>query len=219
MDRITLDATPRAVVGKKVRFMRRKGIIPVNVFGHNVESKALEIQATALERALARAGKNALITLQVAGTTDSHPVLIRDYQRKPSTSELLHVDFYQVSMTEKLHTAVPLLIVGSAPGVSLGGVLLKNIDSLEIECLPSDLVPAIEVDISNLAEIGQSIQVSDLKAPNGITVLSHPDTVIVKIMAPEKEEVEEEVAPAEAAPTEEAATAEGEASSTEKATA
>jgi large subunit ribosomal protein L25 len=217
MERITLDAKPRTVIGKKVRFMRRTGVIPVNVFGHNVESQALEIAAPALERALARAGKNALITLNIVGTADSHPVLIRNYQRKPSTSALLHVDLYQVSMTEKLRTAVPLQVVGIAPGISFGGVLLKNIEHLEIECLPSDLVSAIEVDISSLAEIGQSIQVSDLKVPNGITILTHRETVIVKIMAPEKEE---EVAAPEAAPAAEAAApAEGGAPAAEKSAA
>jgi large subunit ribosomal protein L25 len=214
MDRITLDANPRSVVGKKVRFMRRNGIIPVNVFGHNVSSQALEVEEKALERALSRAGTNALITLAIAGADDSRPVLIRSYQRKPTSGKLLHVDLYQVSMTEKIRTEVPLVLVGTAPGVSMGGVLLKNLDSVEIECLPSDLVSAIEVDISFLAEINQAIQVSDLTIGQAITILTQPETVIVKIMAPEKEEVEEVAAEA-AAPVAEAAPA-AEAAAPEK---
>jgi large subunit ribosomal protein L25 len=217
MDRIKLDANPRTVTGKKVRFLRRSGTIPVNVFGHNVASQALEVEENTLERTLARAGLNALITLSVTGTPEARPVLIRGYQRKATTGKLLHVDLYQVSMTEKLRTQVPLVVVGIAPGVSLGGVLLKNLDAVDIECLPGDLVSAIEVDVSTLSDIGQSIQVSDLRVGSAITILTQPETVVVKIMAPEKEEVEEVAA--EAAPVAEAAPAEGEAAATEKTTA
>jgi len=215
MHRMTLDAKPRTLLGKKVRHMRRTGIIPVNVFGHNVSSLALEVEESALERALARAGTNALITLAVAGAADTRPVLIRGYQRRPTTGKLLHVDLYQVSMTEKIHTQVPLVLVGTAAGVSLGGVLFKNLERVDIECLPSDLVSAIEVDISGLAEINQAILVRDLKVGTTISVLTNPETLVVKIMAPAKEE--EEAAPAEAAvPTAEAAPVEGEAAPAEK---
>jgi large subunit ribosomal protein L25 len=215
MDRITLDANPRSVTGKKVRFLRRQGIVPVNVFGHNVASMALQVEENALERTLARAGTNALINLNIAGGADSRPVLIRGYQRKPTTGKLLHVDFYQVSMTEKIRTEVPLVLVGSAPGVAKGGVLLKNLDTIEIECLPSDLVSAIEVDVSSLADIDQAIEVRDLKVGGAITILTAPETVIVKVMPPEKEEVEE--AAAEAAAPAGAAAAEGPAAESEKA--
>jgi large subunit ribosomal protein L25 len=211
MDRMTLDAQPRTVEGKKVRFMRRNGVIPANLFGHNVESKALQVDEMALERTLARAGKNALVTLNVADGTDARPVLIRSYQRKPTTGKLLHVDLYQVSMTETITTQVPLHFVGTAPGVTLGGVLLRNLDTLQIECLPGDLVSAVEVDLSNLSEIGQAIEVRDLKLSSAIKILSNPETVIAKIMAPEKEE---EVA-AETTTAEAAAPAEGAAEATE----
>jgi large subunit ribosomal protein L25 len=186
-------------VGKKVRFMRRTGVIPVNVFGHNVSSLALEIEEAALERALARAGTNALLNLSVADGSDTRPVLIRGYQRRAVTGKLLHVDLYQVSMTEKLRTHVPVVVVGVAPAVALGGVLLKNVDTLDIECLPSDLVSSIEVDISVLTEVNQSILVGTLKVPQGITVLTNPETLVVKVMSPEKEEevaTTEEAAPA-----------------------
>jgi large subunit ribosomal protein L25 len=202
---MTLDAKPRTVLGKKVRFMRRNGLIPVNVFGHNVPSQALQVEENVLESALARAGTNTLMSLNIAGAAAAQPVLIRGYQRRATTGKLLHVDLYQVSMTEKLRTEVPLLIVGTAPGVALGGVLFKNLDAVEIECLPGDLVSAIEVDISSLAEIDQAIQVSDLKVGEAITVITQPETVIVKVMAPEKEEVEEAAPVAEAAPSAEAA--------------
>jgi len=213
MDRITLDASPRTVVGKKVRFMRRNGIIPANVFGHNVQSQSVEISEVALERTLARAGTTSLVNLNVAGAAEPLPVLIRDYQRRATTGKLLHVDLYQVSMTEKITTQVPLRLVGTAPGLAVGGLLLQNIDFVEIECLPGDLVPAIDVDITGLAEMEQAILVRDLKVSDAITVLTDSDTLVVKIAAPEEEKAEEveaapvaeEAAPAEAAATETAA--------------
>lgn len=205
MDRITLDASPRTVVGKNVRFLRRKGIIPANVFGHNLESRSVEIGEAALERALARAGTTALVNLNVAGASEALPVLIRGYQRRSLTGKLLHVDLYQVSMTEKITTEVPLHFVGTAPGVALGGLLLHNIESVEIECLPGDLVPSIEVDVSVLAEIDQAILVRDLKVSSAITILTDDDTLVVKMAAPEEEKAEE----AEAAVAEEAAPAAG----------
>jgi large subunit ribosomal protein L25 len=209
MERFSLDAKPRTVVGKKVRFMRRNGVIPVNVFGHNIASTALEVPEPALERALARAGTNALIDLSIAGSKDVLPVLIRGYQRRATSGKLLHVDLYQVSMTETLRTDVPLTLVGVAPGVSLGGLLLKNLDTIEIECLPGDLVSAIEVDVTGLAEMNSAILVRDLKVGAAITVLTNPETVIVKLAAPEKEE-EEVVAEAAPAAEEAPAATEGE---------
>ncbi len=211
MDTIHLRAQPRTVLGKKVRFLRRQGVIPVNVFGHNIPSAALQADRRKLEEVLARAGMNALISLDTGQPDGARPVLVRGLQRKATTGELLHVDLYQVSMTEKIRTEVPLVFTGEAPGVTAGGILLENLDRVEIECLPSDLVPSIEVDITSLAEIDQAILVKDLKVGQGIVIVSHPDTVVVKVMPPEKEEVEvAEVAPAAeaAAPEEEAAAAE-----------
>ena len=210
MDRITLDASPRTVVGKKVRFMRRNGIIPANVFGHNVQSQSVEVSEVALERALARAGMTTLVNLKVAGAAEPLPVLVRGYQRKATSGKLLHVDLYQVSMTEKITTEVPLHLVGDAPGLAIGGLLFQNIDAVEIECLPGDLVSSIAVDVSGLAELNQAILVSDLKVSEAITILTEGDTLIVKLAAPEEEKVEEaevapvaeEVAPAEAAEAE-----------------
>lgn len=191
MDRITLDASLRTVVGKKVRFMRRNGIIPANVFGHNVLSQSVEIAETALERALARAGTTSLVNLNIAGESEPLPVLIRGFQRRPTTGKLLHVDLYKVSMTEKITTEVPLHFVGTAPGLASGGLLLHNIESVEIECLPGDLVPSIAVDISGLVELEQAILVSDLKVSAAITILTPGDTLVVKIAAPEEEKAEE----------------------------
>lgn len=210
MDRIALQAQPRTVLGKKVRFLRRQGVIPVNVFGHAVESEALQVDALALQKAMSRAGTTALIDLRVEGQDSARPVLIRGLQRKPSTGELLHVDLYAVSMTEKIRTQVPIVLVGKAPGLTKGGLLLQNIEHLDIECLPGDLITAADVDISGLVDIDDAVYVRDVNLGPAITVHTPADTVIVKIQQERAEEVETAEAPAA-----EAAAAEGGAQPTE----
>jgi len=200
MEAIELQASPRTVLGKKVRHLRRQGIIPANLFGHNLASQSLQVEEKAFQRAFAQAGMNTLVSLKMEGVAEPKMVLIRGLQRNPLNRDLLHVDFYQVAMMEKLTAQVPLVFVGEAPGVAAGGILLHNIDEVEIECLPGDLVRQIDVDISGLQEIDDAIHVKDLKISAAIKILRDPDEVVVKILPPAKEEVEEvvaEVAPAE----------------------
>jgi len=199
MEAIELQASPRTVLGKKVRHLRRQGMLPANLFGHNLASQALQVEERAFQRAFAQAGMNTLVSLKVEGA-EPKMVLIRGLQRNPLKRDLLHVDFYQVAMMEKLTAQVPLVFVGEAPGVAAGGILLHNIDEVEIECLPGDLLRQIDVDISGLQEIDDAIHVKDLKVSAAIRILRDPDELVVKILPPAKEEVEEvaaEVAPAE----------------------
>jgi len=200
MEAIELQASPRTVLGKKVRHLRRQGMLPANLFGHNVASQALQVEERAFQRAFAQAGMNTLISLKMEGAAEPKMVLIRSLQRNPLKRDLLHVDFYQVAMMEKLTAQVPLVFVGEAAGVAAGGILLHSIDEVEIECLPGDLVRQIDVDISGLQEIGDTIYVKDLQVSAAIRILRDPDEVLVKILPPAKEEVAEvvaEVAPAE----------------------
>jgi len=199
MEAIELQASPRTVLGKKVRHLRRQGMLPANLFGHNLASQALQVEEKAFQRVFAQAGMNTLVSLKV-DAAEPRMVLIRGLQRNPLKRDLLHVDFYQVAMMEKLTAQVPLVFVGEAPGVAAGGILLHNIDEVEIECLPGDLVRHIDVDISGLQEIDDTIYVKNLQVSAAIRILRDPDEVVVKILPPAKEEVEEvvaEVAPAE----------------------
>jgi large subunit ribosomal protein L25 len=202
MEAIELQASPRTILGKKVRHLRRQGTIPANLFGHNIASQALQVEEKAFQRAFTQAGMNTLISLKVEGA-EPRMVLIRGLQRNPLKRDLLHVDFYQVAMMEKITAQVPLVFVGEAPGVEAGGILLHNIDEVEIECLPGDLVRHIDVDISGLKEIDDTIYVKDLKVSAAIKILSDEDEVVVKILPPAKEEVEEVVAEEAAAEVEE----------------
>lgn len=200
MENLVLKAEPRVVTGKQVRFLRRKGILPANVYGHNITSVPVQVDARAFTQILARAGHNRLIRLEIAGSKEPRSVLIADVQRSAIGNALLHADLRQVSMTETLRVEVPLVFTGEAPGVAnFGGTLLRNLDTIEIECLPADLIANIEVDLSSLLEIDSAILVKDLKVGPKIKVLTPGDELVVKVLPPEAEEVVEEEA---AAPTE-----------------
>ena len=199
MEQIELQATNREILGRKVRFLRRQGILPVHLFGHDVESLALQCDTAQFQRVLAQAGKTRLISLKLDKARRPRNVVVREIQRDPRTGELLHVDFYQVRMAEKMKVEVPIVLVGEAPALkSKENMLLHELNSLTIECLPDQIPANIEVDMSSLAEAEQAIRVKDVVLDKEVTILNDPEHLIVKIsLRPRVEEVvEEEVAEA-----------------------
>ena len=201
MDQIELQATNREILGRKVRFLRRQGIIPVHLFGHNVESLALQCEAAQLQRVLAQAGKTRLITLKLDKAKRPRNVVVRKIHRDPLKGELLHVDFYQVRMAEKIKVEIPIVLIGEAPALkSKDNTLFQELSNLAIECLPDQIPASVEVDLSSLTEAEQSIRVKDVVLDEEITVLNDPELVVVKISArPRVEEVVEEVVAEEVA--------------------
>jgi large subunit ribosomal protein L25 len=200
-----LKVSTRDTLGKKVRFLRRKGLTPANLYGPNIESIPLQVESTLLKRLIARVGRNALVTLMVDGKP--RVVMIRDIQRNPLTDDLLHVGFFQVEMTHRVRTEVPLLFLGDAPAAkSSRGILLQDLTALQVEALPGELPRNIEVDLSGLEEIGQAIHVRDIPVSDTLEVLNDPDQLVVRVMET-RVEVEEVVAATEeeeAPPEEEA---------------
>ena len=210
MEHIELRVNSREVLGKKVRFLRRQGITPVHLFGHGIESAALQCDTGQLQRILAQAGKTRLIGLRLDKAKKPRNVVVREIQRDPQTGELLHVDFYQVRMAEKIKVEVPIVLVGEAPALKdKGNMLMQELSRLTIECLPDEIPPTIELDLSPLTEAEQTIQVKDIMLGEGITVLDDPEYVVARISALPVEKVEEVVveeeieAPEAAPPTEE----------------
>ena len=214
MDDLTLEAAKRSVLGKKNRFLRRQGITPAHIFGHNIKSQALQCDTLQLKRIMAYAGTTRLISLRIGGEKQPKSVFVREIQRDAVGKQLFHVDFYQVKMGEKIAVEVPIVLVGEAPAMKVKGRMLAHgITSLDIGCLPDKVPPQIEVDISTLEELEQAIHVKDIILDPDITVNVDPEQLVVKVTeavvkVEEVEEVavEEEVA-AEAeveAPAEEA---------------
>ena len=190
MKRHELEVSKREITGKKVRFLRRQGIIPAHIYGHGIDSSAINVDAKNLKHLLAHAGKTDLISLKVDASKEPIRVLMREVQRNPMTDEPLHVDFYQVSMTEKIKAEVPLVFVGEAPVLKKikNSSILHLIDSLDIEALPDDLPHSLEVDVSHLEELDHAVHVKDIPLGRGITLLSDPEQMVVKVAEARKEE-------------------------------
>jgi large subunit ribosomal protein L25 len=206
---LALNARPRTVLGKKVKALRRQGVTPANIYGHNVESVAIEADTHDLTAIIRRAGRTALVQLTVTGERAPRSVLIRQYTRRATTDDLLHVDFFQVSMREKLTVDIPLTLSGNAPAVEqYDAIVVQALESVSVQCLPTDIPSHIDVDISSLVDTASTIFIRDLRAPAGVEIMTDGDVPVVSVSA--KTAVAEEEA-AEAAEAEEAAEAAAEA--------
>jgi len=207
MEAISLQAEKRETSGKKNRFLRRQGKTPVHLFGGKAESQALQCDTIELKRAIAQAGRTRVIQLKVGGDRHQHNTFIREIQIMEPGSQLMHVDFYQISKGEKIKLDIPVVLKGEAPALKTKGRLLTHgIDVLHIESQVETIPARIEVDISILTELEQAIHVKDLVIDPGVTVLTDPEQLVVKISEMRVAKAEEVVA----APTAEgAAMAEG----------
>jgi large subunit ribosomal protein L25 len=196
MEQIELAAARRSVAKTEAKRLRREGQVPGILYGHGVETVPLQIAALELKRTLAQAGASQLIQLRVDNARSTQPVLAREIQRDVLSGDPIHVDFLAVSMTETITAEVSITLVGEPSLVATGeALLLHGTNTIEIECLPGDLIPTLEVDVSNLT-LESAIYVSDLEVPHGITVLSDPQELVAQIvvermLAAEEEEAEE----------------------------
>lgn len=202
MAQLELSAQERTLTGKQVRRLRREGWLPAILYGPDAKSRPLQVPAAAAEAVIGQAGTSHLITLTISGEPSALPVLVRGLQRDPIRRTLLHIDFYRVEMDKPITMEIPIVLVGSSPVVERReGILLQGKQTLEIECLPRDLIEAVEVDLTNLTEVDQQITVGDLRLPPTIRVLDNPEEMIVRVTPLEAvEEIEEAPAPLEAEP-------------------
>jgi large subunit ribosomal protein L25 len=198
MEQPELTAQTRTLFGKKTKTLRRDGIIPATLYGPETEAVSLQLPERELSRVLDEAGTNRLIGLRIDDAKKPRMILARDVQRDVITHSLIHVDLYEVVMTEKITADIPITLVGVAPGVTnKEGLLVRGLDSLQVNCLPDQLMDEIEVDISVLEKRDQAILVGDLTVDGDIEILTNPDEVVVQILAVKEKalevEVEEEV--------------------------
>lgn len=190
MEEVLLQVSKRDVVGKQVKTLRRDGLLPAIVYGRGISSIPISINSREANKILSAITSSSLVVLDIDG--DKHTTLVREKQRDPVTGEVLHMDFYEVSMTEKLRTNVGLEFQGESPAVKeLMGVLVTVMESLEVECLPQDLPNRIVADLSTLEEIGDSLYVRDISLPPNVELISDIDGLVVVISPPAVEEIEE----------------------------
>jgi large subunit ribosomal protein L25 len=216
MDRIELTANKREVTGKKVKYLRRKGMVPAHLFGHNVESESLQIDNTKMIQVIKEAGHTRLINLKMEGSRKNKVVMVREIQKDAIKGSLIHVDFYEVNMAENIRVDVPIIIKGEAPALKIReNMMTQDLSSLTVECLPDKLPDRIEIDISGLIEVDQAIRVKDVALVDA-RILNEPELVVAKISIRPIERVEEVKPVAEAAEAEAPAGAEAEAKAKEE---
>lgn len=220
MDIAKLSARERSEKGTgAARRLRREGKIPAVLYG---DGDATPLALDSREFRQVDHGGTGLLTLEVDGSEPT-TALVKEIQRDPVRDIVVHVDLMKVSMTDSIHSSVPVNLVGEPPGVKMGGVLQHALWELELQALAKDMPASIDVDLSEL-DLGGSIHAGGIKLPAGVGLLTSPDSIVATILAPtihveevpEEELAEEELAAEEegvaeeGAPAEEAAETEGE---------
>ena len=196
-DQLELEVQKRDVLGKATKRLRKAGLIPANISGHNSPSVALQIEAITFDRLRRQHGTRGVIALK--SPSGSENVLVRHVQHHPISGDIIHVDFSRVSMSDRITMKVPLHYIGEAPGVKIeGGVLLHLLETLEVECRASDIIESLDVDISSLSEINSSFQAKDVKLPSGFSLITDPEELIIKVDAPRVEEETSTTTPTDA---------------------
>ena len=187
MDMQKLGLSRRTVIGKKVKQLRRQGILPVHMYGSGTDSQALQGEAGALRRLLPQVGTNIPVSVEVDGADGENICFIREVQRHPVTEDVLHIDFIRVDVTQTISAEVPITLTGAAPATQQGGTLLQPLTSLLVEALPMNIPAAIEADISGLDDFEKSIVVSDLSIGANVTVLTDSDEFVARVSPPRVE--------------------------------
>jgi large subunit ribosomal protein L25 len=214
MEKIVLQAEPRGVGRHQLRVIREAHRVPAAVYGANQEAQVVAVDAKALHRALNAAGTG-LLSLQIS---DQAPVQVlpREIQRDPIKRSFLHVDFQIVSMTEKLRLHIPIEQEGVAPVLSNPDmVLVRRMDTVEIECLPGDIPPHLAADMSKLQTVDDDLLAGDLQLPAGVRLVTDPSHIVFSVTM-SRAAAEEEAAEAEAGAEEPEVVAKGKAAKGEE---
>ena len=211
MDKVSLVADKRTISGRKVKTLRRQGIIPANVFGKKIKSFALQVSAKDFEQVFEEVGETGIVELSVKnGKTTKYSVLVSNLQKDPVTDSPLHIDFRQVDLKEKIEASVPIEFIGESPAEKTGiGTVVRYVNEVGVEALPADLPEKFEVDTSTLTEVDQAVLVKDLKYDKSkVAIKDDLEKIVAKVEPPQKiievapapeEAVEGEAVPVEGA--------------------
>lgn len=188
----TLKAETRKVLGRKVKNLRKEGILPANIYGKKIKSQAVQVKTSDLNKIHKEVGETGLLELELG--KNKRPVLIHNLQRNPVTDKPIHVDFLQVDLKEKVTAKVPVEFTGESPAEKQGlGTVVLYVNEVEVTALPGDLPEKFVVDASKLEEVDQSVLVKDLSIDaKKVEVVTNADTIVAKVEPPQKVE---EVAP------------------------
>ncbi|MCX6054448.1 MAG: 50S ribosomal protein L25 [Chloroflexi bacterium] len=190
MEKVTINAIKRTVIGKQVGVLRRAGKLPGIIYGHKIDPMPILMELKESTRVLNNTTSSSVITINLEGT--EYASLVREKQRDYLKNRFIHIDFQAVSQTEKIRAEVKIEIIGHSPAVKdFNGVVVDGLTSINVEALPKDLPERFIIDISNLCQIGESITAQDIPIPEGVVVLDPMDSMIILITSPAAEEIEE----------------------------
>ena len=186
---VKLELEPREVLGKKVKQLRRTGVVPVHLYGPGVESRSLQCQQREVVRALARSGGTTPIIVTVKGASAEFLTFAREVQWHPVRGDILHVDFMAVRATQRMAAQVPITLVGESPGArDAGGTAMQQLRELSIEALPMEIPSEIELDLALLTDPEGALRAGDIILLGNITLLTDPEDVVVRIEVTRTEE-------------------------------
>lgn len=210
MQKKELKAELRTVKGRKIKNLRKQGLLPANISGKKIKSEAIQVDLKEFKKVFAEAGETGLVELKLG--SEVRPVLIHNIQRNPVSDVYVHADFLQVDLNEKVEAEVPVELTGEAPAEKQGvGTVVQYLNEVRVEALPTDLPEKFVIDVSLLAEVDQAVYVKDIKVDaSKVDVKDDPEEIVVKVEPPQKEEVVEAPVVAEGeVPAEGAAPVEG----------
>jgi len=198
MEKKILKAEVRKILGRKVKQLRRKSLIPANVYGKKTKSLAIAVSGEEFKKLYKEVGETGLIELQIKAG-ESKPVLVHNIQFEPVYGQVLHIDFLQVDLKEKVTAKVPIEVLGESPAEKQGlGTVVLQLDEIEVEALPADLPEKFGLDVACLTEVDQAIYVKDLKVDEKkVKIIDGPAEIVIKVEPLQKEEVAPAAAPAE----------------------
>ena len=186
----TLELEPRDLLGKKVETLRKSGLLPVHMYGPDIDSLSLQGDLKLLARLVLEVGTNIPVSVSVKGSDNVNMCFVREIQRHPVTENILHVDFLRVDTSKAVRAEVPIILEGLAPASQRGGTLMQPLQNLIIEALPMDIPVSLEISVAGLDDFEKSLYVSDLSIPENITLISSSDDLIARVVPPRIEEEE-----------------------------
>jgi len=215
MSELKIKATKRELLGRKIKKLRREGLVPANLYGKKTESVAITVNLDEFSKLFEKAGETSIVKLSIEGEKEERPVLIKNIQKNPVDNKILHVDFRQIILSEKIKAMIPIEVEGESPVTTQKlGIFIQTISEVEVEALPANLPERFVIDISKLVNVGDELKVKDLTVEKGVEILTEQDLVIAKT----EPLAAEEVAPVVEEPTEGVEGAEGEEKETAKST-
>lgn len=199
----TLKAEKRQVTGRKVKHLRASGVVPATVYGRDVASISVSVQRDQVLPLYREVGETGVVSLEVTSESSPRPVMFHTVQSHPVTKEVMHIEFRQVNLKQKISASVPLIVEGVSPAVEeKTGLVLTLVSTVDVEALPTDIPDHLAVDVSRLAAVGEEVTAGDLILPKDVTLLTEPSISLVRIAPLIQKEEPTEVPATEEAQTE-----------------